>query len=1202
MATRLSKITPDGPGLSRVPPHNLEAEESVLGACLLSRQAIATALETVAAEDFYKPAHAEMFKIMLDLYARGEPVDAVTLGEELRRGGRLDEFGGKPYLFTLVNSVPTPGSVGHYARIVQENATLRRLIDASQQISDLAYALPDDVEEAVDQSEDLIYQVTNRRVSEDLAHLKDLLTENMEMVEKLYERGSAITGVATGFSDLDDLTAGLQPSNLIIVAARPSMGKALALDTPIATPAGWTTMGEIEVGDEVFDDRGRVCSVDHVSPVYTDHDCYEVTFDDGGVIVADGGHEWPVVVCGEPGVLTTSDMAASARSSAAAGSAGLPWQVPLAEALELPEAPLPVDPYVLGCWLGGEHTAKTRMAIAKADRSHFSWEFQRAGYRVDKPVALPRKARQRIPAQYLRASFKQRLALLQGIMDTAGRVRHDPGGTVELCLLNRDVLGQARELVCSLGHRPGPVRKCTVALKGGGTAKGRRFSWTPLDPVFRLARKADRLARDMAKANARSDSPRVPETRSVVSVVAVASVAVRCIQVGSPSHLYLAGRSLIPTHNSALALSIAQHVAATDHRPVVIFSLEMSKMELVQRLMCSEARVDSNRLRRGALQDSDWPKLSLALGRLAEAPIFIDDTPNATIMEMRAKCRRVASKSGLGLVIIDYLQLMAPLRRTDNRVQEVSEISRSLKILARELDVPVIALSQLSRNVEYRADKRPLLADLRESGCVTAGTRILRADTGAEVTIGELLASGERPLVWSLDPHLRMVPRPVENVFPSGVKEVFRVRLASGRTVEASANHPFLTIDGWMPLGELTKGTRVGAPRTVPEPVETRPVPEAEIILLAHLIGDGSFVRRQPIRYATKDEANVAAVTDAARHFGVTAIRDDYPAARCVTLRLPAPHRLTHGKRNPIAAWLDGLGLFGLRSYEKFVPAPVFSLPNEQVALFLRHLWATDGCVWWDKTAGMGRVYYASTSRRLTEDVARLLLRFGILSRSKRTSKAGYRDCWQLTINGAEGQLRFIDTIGVHGVRGEACIEMATKLRNIKVNTNLDTVPREIWDRIRDSAALEAMTDRDLSLAMNSRTRRKTMGKHAPSRGRLAKFAEILGDPSLEMLATSDVFWDEVLEITPLGPEPVFDATVSDNHNFVAEGIILHNSIEQDADVVMFIYRDEVYHPDSPQRGIAEIHISKHRSGPIGKVELTFLEHYTKFANLARGM
>jgi replicative DNA helicase len=223
------------------------------------------------------------------------------------------------------------------------------------------------------------------------------------------------------------------------------------------------------------------------------------------------------------------------------------------------------------------------------------------------------------------------------------------------------------------------------------------------------------------------------------------------------------------------------------------------------------------------------------------------------------------------------------------------------------------------------------------------------------------------------------------------------------------------------------------------------PMPEAEIILLAHLIGDGSFVRRQPIRYATKDEANVAAVTDAARHFGVTAIRDDYPAARCVTLRLPAPYRLARGKRNPIAAWLDGLGLFGLRSYEKFVPAPVFSLPNEQVALFLRHLWATDGCVWWDKTAGMGRVYYASTSWRLAEDVARLLLRFGIVSRNRRTSKAGYRDCWQLNITGAEHQLRFIEMIGVHGLRGGTAREVAAKLCSIKTKANLDTVPREVW-------------------------------------------------------------------------------------------------------------------------------------------------------------
>jgi replicative DNA helicase len=169
---------------------------------------------------------------------------------------------------------------------------------------------------------------------------------------------------------------------------------------------------------------------------------------------------------------------------------------------------------------------------------------------------------------------------------------------------------------------------------------------------------------------------------------------------------------------SSMAVSIAQYAAVAEQVPVVIFSLEMSKMELVQRLMCAEARVDSNRLRRGNLQDSDWPKLSHALGRLAEAPIYIDDTANVTIMEMRAKCRRLKAKHGLGLVIVDYLQLMQPLKRSDNRVQEVADISRSLKILARELELPVIAVSQLSRNLEHRTDKRPVLADLRDSGAL----------------------------------------------------------------------------------------------------------------------------------------------------------------------------------------------------------------------------------------------------------------------------------------------------------------------------------------------------------------------------------------------------------------------------------------------------------------------------------------------------
>ena len=212
-------------------------------------------------------------------------------------------------------------------------------------------------------------------------------------------------------------------------------------------------------------------------------------------------------------------------------------------------------------------------------------------------------------------------------------------------------------------------------------------------------------------------------------------------------------------------------------------------------------------------------------------------------------------------------------------------------MLAKELDLPVVAISQLNRGPEQRTDKKPMLSDLRESGCLTANTRILRADTGAEVTFGELMRTGERPLVWSLDERKRMVARPMTNVFPSGRKEVFKVRLASGREVEATGNHPFMTLDGWNPLERLTVGDRVAVPRRVPEPVHTQRMDESEIILLAHMIGDGSCVRNQPIRYASVDEANLAAVTIAAAHFDVTAIRDDYPAARVTTLRLPAPYR-----------------------------------------------------------------------------------------------------------------------------------------------------------------------------------------------------------------------------------------------------------------------------------------------------------------------
>jgi replicative DNA helicase len=370
----------------------LEAEESLLGAMLLSRDAIASAVEACSADDFYKPAHGHVFEAITSLYGQGEPADPVTVADELRRVDLLEAIGGVAVLSSLQANTPATSNAGRYARIVEEHALLRRLIGVAGEIAEMGYSVPEDVAQVVDEAESLVFKVAQRRVADTLKPIKELLEESLDRLEALFDRGESITGVPSGYLDLDEQLAGLQPSNLVIVGARPAMGK------------------------------------------------------------------------------------------------------------------------------------------------------------------------------------------------------------------------------------------------------------------------------------------------------------------------------------TAFALGMAANAAMEAQVPVLFFSLEMSHSEISQRLLCAEARVDATRMRNGRLHESDWPKITHAIGRLAEAPIYIDDNPNVTVMDIRAKARRMKSRDGLGLVVIDYLQLMTGRAKAENRQVEVSEISRSLKILARELEVPVVALSQLSRNLEMRADKRPVLADLRESG------------------------------------------------------------------------------------------------------------------------------------------------------------------------------------------------------------------------------------------------------------------------------------------------------------------------------------------------------------------------------------------------------------------------------------------------------------------------------------------------------
>lgn len=1009
--------SPPSEDFGRQPPQDMAAEQSVLGGMLLSKDAIADVLERLRPGDFYRPAHQNVYDAILDLYGRGEPADAVTVAAELDRRGLLRRIGGAPYLHTLISTVPTAANAGYYAGIVAEKALLRRLVEAGTRVVQYGYAGAEgaDVAEVVDRAQAEMYDITDRRSTEDFVPLEDLLQPTMDEIDAIASNGGIARGVPTGFTELDDVTNGLHAGQMIIIAARPGVGKALALDTPLPTPHGWTTMGDVAVGDELLDADGAPTRVVAATEVMLGRPCFEVEFSDGTVIVADAQHQWPT----GDGIRTTAALRA------------------------------------------GMHT-----------------------------------------------------------------------------------------LVGGTGG-------------GGGTAL--------LTPVVQIA-----------------DVRRRP------------SVPVRCVEVDNPAHLYLAGRGMVPTHNSTLGLDFMRSCSIKHQMASVIFSLEMSKSEIVMRLLSAEAKIKLGDMRSGRMSDDDWTRLARRMSEISEAPLFIDDSPNLTMMEIRAKARRLSQKSDLRLIVVDYMQLMSSGKKYESRQQEVSDFSRQLKLMAKELDVPVVAISQLNRGPEQRTDKKPQVSDLRESGCMTANTRILRADNGAEVTFGELMATGERPLVWSLDERNRMVARPMTNVFPSGHKEVFKLRLASGREVEATANHPFLTVDGWVPLGELELGDRLATPRRVPEPVHTERMDDSEIILLAHMIGDGSCVKRQPIRDASIDEENLAAVSTAAAHFGVTPIRDEDAAARVTTLRLPTPYRLTHGKRNPIAAWLDKLGLFGKRSYEKFVPKEVFALPDDQVALFLKHLWATDGSVRWDAKVGQARVYYASTSRQLTDDVAQLLLRVGVYARIKRVKKAGYRDCWHLYIYGGENQKRFLAHVGVNGARGVAAREVVAKLEGIKGNTNLDTVPKSVWLQVKSALSEAGMSHRKFAAAMETQFCGSTMWKHAPSRARLHRAAALLEDRALHGLATNDVFWDEIVEITSIGEHDVYDGTVPGTSNFVAQGITAHNSLEQDADMVMLLHRPDAFDRDDPRGGEADIILGKHRNGPTATITVAHQLHLSRFANMAR--
>src|SRR5262245_8636353 len=1210
---------------SRMPPHNLDAERAVLGAVLLEgRETLPRVIEVLRPSDFYTEAHRVMYGSMLTLFDRGEPVDVLTLTEELRRGDQLEFVGGPAALALLVEQGSISAYLSSYTSIVRDRAVLRELIQTSSQIIAQAFDAKDDVQTLVDDAERRIFSLAERRLEGSALPIGKILRNTFEYIERLYERKEHVTGVATGFEKLDLETSGFQPSDFIIIAGRPSMGKAQPLDALIKTATGWKRMGDLRLGDELASIDGRRSLVSGIFPQGA-KPIYQVTFSDGRSTRCTAEHLWRVHYRGwaEPRVLDTERVARMLRTKryqhrlwidAPSGDYGH------ADAL-------PIDPYMLGALIGDGtllgsalrfSTSQVEMLERLAERATSAFALRAAGgydwrivqtggaHRAGVAGVTPnrlidalrelglwgkRAEAKFIPDIYLNASRAARLELLRGLMGTDGWAER--WGSTRFCTLSDRLARQVAELVRSLGGWCS-VRSKRMAHRYRGARKEGRPAFVCnihyRDPrgLFHLSDKQSRAL----------PAPQHQWRPVFLTIEPAGKAETQCIAVTHPSRTYVTDDYVV-THNTAFALNIAQHVGITLRGRVLVLSLEMSAQQIVQRMLCSEAKVDSQAVRTGYLSSADWHRLTAAAGRLSEAAIFIDDSPGLTVLEARAKARRMKAEHGLDLLVIDYLQLMRGRAAMESRQQEISEISRSLKALAKELNVPVVALSQLSRAVEARQarDFKPQLSDLRE--CVTGDTPVLLAD-GGRVPIRDLVETA--PEVLSMSPAGKIVTAKTERIWAVGRRPVFSVRLASGRSINATAEHRLLSGGGWTTVAELRVGDRLAIARTLPEPIAPESWPDQRIALLGQLIGDGSYLIHQPLRYTTSSEENSDAVARAAhQEFGCRVTRYRGRGKWHQLLISGNGNRWHPGGVN---AWLRELGIFGQRSYQKRIPDAVFLLSATQIALLLRHLWATDGTIAARRTSkGSDAISYGTNSPGLAGDVAALLLRLGIVARIASATKGTYRPSFMVHVSGASDQRRFLSTVGAFGPRESQASRLQARLDARRANTNVDTLPIEWFERVKQSMRARSISQRRMVALRGTSYGGTSHFRFAPSRDLLREYGDLLYDDELRAAATSDLFWDRIVSLAPAGEQLVFDLTVPGPASWLADGIVSHNSgaLEQDADVILFLYRGSQYKEDLPpdEKNIAEVIIGKQRNGPVGTVKVVFLPQYARFENVA---
>jgi replicative DNA helicase len=858
-------------GVDRIPPNNLEAEMAVLGSLLVDREMMPPVIEILQADDFYAHVHETIFMALVQLYERGEPLDKITLAEELKQRSLLEKVGGLPYLTSLMDMVPTAASAEYYAHIVREKSALRGLIHAGTQITRIGFENEEDVEGALDRSEQIVYEVGRRQKHGEFFPIYKLLKGAFEQIDRLYHSRGDRTGLTSGFRDIDEYTAGFQPGNFVILAARPAMGK------------------------------------------------------------------------------------------------------------------------------------------------------------------------------------------------------------------------------------------------------------------------------------------------------------------------------------TSMALTMAAAAAKEEQKPIAFFSLEMTNEELVTRLLCAEARINSQNLRRGNIRDPEWEKISSGMSALSQLPIFIDDSGSVTVTEIRSRCRRLQSADGLAAVFIDYLQLVRPstTSRSQNRNDELSDICRTLKATAKDLQIPIVALAQLNRGVESRNDKRPMLSDLRD--CLPGDSLVMNADTGERVAIADIVRHGLRFNVWALDDSLKLVRRPIVDAWTVGEKQVFRVTTKSGRTIRCTGGHRFRTVAGWKTLDDLSIGTALAVPRKYASPslaTESR-MSVGQALLLGWILGDGHLGGSTAVTVSCPEDAYVVAEL-ARKEFEIDPqIRPERAGTTALRVVLTTGRMCGAGK-NPLTSWLRSLGVWKATGADKFIPAAMFKQDDRAIAAFLRGLFHADGSFSARLDSTRATVRLASISDGLIHGAATLLLRLGInaIVKSDERNIGGYRTSstkiWSLSILQRKAVCDFMDLVGFVGAKHERAL---SKLVRAKENdaAQFDRIPIEVNATVR-----QLKSSANLSHAgMGWREQGKAM-----SRETCAMLAARLQDTRLEALAFSDVLWDPIAKIEPCETEATFDITVGDLHNFCVDDFVTHNSgaIEQEADMVTFLYRDAYYNPESaPEPDLTEFIIAKSRNGPTGTVKLRFLKEHTLF-------